>query len=327
MTRWLCNGSGTLNPFLPGEALQPLNSGAAAGDEILSLHGLFAPGADVFICATSRPFADEQNWVLAIVDHALASQFEAINEMARRGLVLPDQLACLALTGKKFRGQRKRMWTALPGNLHLTARFKVDLDVVKDQASLSMVPSVATAEAIHALSGKRLDPRIKWVNDVWIGDGKVSGALTSASISAGRITGVTFGIGLNIDQSPDLPFTPFVPRATSLADIDPGMRGLLPRFFEEIVHQLSRALLDLKNGRRDAVFQRYRARAGFIGTKVRIWPDDTEEDWQSTAPLCAGTVTDLNDDLSLTVSGCLQPVRHGRLAYEACCRDLDAGGG
>lgn len=275
-------------------------------------------------CRSAASFASRRDWVIAIVDHAGQSQFEAINAALRNGIGLPPYVACLALTGKKFRGQRQRSWTALPGNMHLTARFETDLDAARDQSALNMIPSMATARTIQQISTGRLEPRIKWVNDVWIDGGKVSGALTSTSIKAGRITGVTFGIGLNIDAAPSIETTPFVPRATCLADHDQSLRGSLPRFFSGLVDELASALGELAKGHRDRIFQRYLERAGFLGKTVRIWPDDTEDNWRQVAPLFRGRVDGLNEDLSLRVSGHDNAIRSGRMAYEEHCALLES---
>jgi len=325
MTVWLSDCPAQMPRYAPGVDFQRLTAVSGTQASFPALAGLFPSHDHRWISNVPAAFAGNGDWVVVVIDHASRSQFETITEAARAGSDLPPRLACLALTGKKFRGQRQRSWTALPGNMHLTVRFTVDLDAAKDQAALNMIPSIATADAIHHLSEGRILPLIKWVNDVWVDGGKVSGALTSASIKAGRISGVTFGVGLNIDVAPAIPPTPFVPRAACLAGTDSRMRERLPAFFETITRLLRVAIDDLVAGRRDEIFRRYRSRAGFIGKMVRIWPDDAEGDWPSLAPLHAGKVQDLNPDLTLQLEGMPHPVRNGRLAYEEHCRLLEIG--
>ncbi len=62
-----------------------------------------------------------------LIDHAPSSQFEVLQTALRADIALPDGLICLALTGTGFRGQRQRPWTALRGNLHLTAHYRLNL--------------------------------------------------------------------------------------------------------------------------------------------------------------------------------------------------------
>lgn len=319
MTLWLTEQPATTAIFLPaGLAWSP----AQPDDRrpvLTTLGDLFCPGRDCWIARTAPASGDER--VIVLIDTAGDSQFNVLLRALQGGAAVPDRLICLALTGTGFRGQRQRAWSALRGNMHLTAHYRVMLDAVASQAALTMIPAVASAEAIIDVSQGRLAPRIKWVNDVMVRGAKVSGVLTATAVSGATIDRVTFGIGMNIDHAPAIDPTPFVPEAGCLAGFDETLRGGLPAVFREVTHRLDELVELVAAGQPDRVFARYRERAGFIGEDVCIWPEGTE-DWRATPPVYRGEVFALNPDLSLRVKGRDQPIRAGRMALMGALPDF-----
>jgi BirA family biotin operon repressor/biotin-[acetyl-CoA-carboxylase] ligase len=80
---------------------------------------------------------------------------------------------------------------------------------------LPLVVGVAVAEAIEAVSG--LPCRLKWPNDVWLGDGttgrKVAGILLTSRLAGATVDHAVVGVGINVA----VPATDLPPGATSLA--------------------------------------------------------------------------------------------------------------
>ena len=67
------------------------------------------------------------------------------------------------------------------------------------QASkITTIAAVAACEAVELVSNRRA--QIKWVNDIYLDDRKISGILTEASVSmeTGSVEYVILGIGMNI---------------------------------------------------------------------------------------------------------------------------------
>ncbi|MDD4698659.1 MAG: biotin--[acetyl-CoA-carboxylase] ligase [Oscillospiraceae bacterium] len=69
-----------------------------------------------------------------------------------------------------------------------------------DSLFITTSAAVAVAEAIEAIAEK--DAKIKWVNDIYCGDKKVSGILTEASLDleGGGLEYAVLGIGINVLQ-------------------------------------------------------------------------------------------------------------------------------
>lgn len=312
MTIWLTDSPGAAAPFV-GPSVEWNACHAGETDPMAALSSVFNPNqmswrADV----GGKGTCDDR--VIILVDTAERSQFDAMLEVCRTDLVLPEQVICLALTGSRFRGQRSRPWTALRGNLHLTARYTVSCRADVSQAAITMIPAIASAETMVAVSAGSIHPEIKWVNDVLVDGKKISGVLSSTQISGAMLESVVFGIGMNINHKPEIQSTPFVTEAGCLADCDDLLRDALPMIFNVLLERLDEGVDMLKRQQVSTLFDRYCARAGFIGERVVIWPEGC--DHHESNPLHQGRVVKLNPDLSLVLEGVPEPVRFGRLAYD-----------
>ena len=249
---------------------------------------------------------------MILIDHAPFSQFVALQTALRAGAVLPDGLVCLALAGAEFRGQRRRSWAALRGNLHLTAHYRLDLPAASVATGLTVLPAVVAAESIRRASAGRCAPGIKWINDLVLPAGKVGGVLTATQIEDTRAVCVLFGIGINIDRAPPIDPTPFVP-AAALTATDPGLRGSLPALFATLVAALDDGVRTLRETGSSDLFKRYRALSVCLGREVRLWPAACA-DTNREPPLGQGRVVDILADLALVLEGFPEPVRNARLA-------------
>lgn len=102
------------------------------------------------------------------------------------------------------RGRSGRQWTSEPGNLHasLLQRLPCPQAVVHQ---LSLLAGVAVVEAIGAAAGRQIAGlRLKWPNDVLIGEAKCAGILPeSQSGGAAQEVVVVIGVGINLVSHPE----------------------------------------------------------------------------------------------------------------------------
>jgi BirA family transcriptional regulator, biotin operon repressor / biotin---[acetyl-CoA-carboxylase] ligase len=143
----------------------------------------------------------------------------------------PQGLVIAAQAQTAGRGRQGRIWQNLPG---AALTFSVLLRPRRvPQSARGWVPllaGVATAAAVRSTSG--VDARLKWPNDILLGDGKLTGIL------AEQTTGdaIVVGIGLNVRGGVgDLP----VPTATSLELHGAGQTDR-NELLVEILHRLER---------------------------------------------------------------------------------------
>jgi biotin-(acetyl-CoA carboxylase) ligase len=282
---------------------------ARVPDDIARTWALLNPDTPAFAAGAG------EGWVL-VRSEASASQYLAMQQHLAAGGALPDGVAVVALRGQRFVGQRGRSWQALEGNLHLSLHQRLDLSASEAQVPLALLPAVATARAIERASHGALVPRTKWVNDLLMDGRKVAGVLSATSVHGGRVGSALYGIGVNVAQAPALVSAARVPRPGALAHHHPAFESpdAWAALLGIVLQELEAARNALLEGRGATLLDDYRARAAFVGKRVTIWPVDDDSD--AAQPLARGVVVRLNDDLSLTLAGVPEPLRHGRMTID-----------
>jgi BirA family biotin operon repressor/biotin-[acetyl-CoA-carboxylase] ligase len=108
------------------------------------------------------------------------------------------------------RGRYGRVWEATPGTSLLASIVRRPRLPVARGPLFSLVTAVAVAEALEQVAG--LPTRLKWPNDVLVGDRKLAGILLESRL--GPAPAVVIGVGINLAQRR---FTgPLARRATSV---------------------------------------------------------------------------------------------------------------
>lgn len=99
------------------------------------------------------------------------------------------------------RGRSGRSWTSDPDNLYATLLQQLDcpFGIIHQ---ISLLAGIATVDAIRAVAGAHPLPglRLKWPNDVLIGEAKCAGIL-SESQHAGQASAMTVAVGIGINLS------------------------------------------------------------------------------------------------------------------------------
>jgi BirA family biotin operon repressor/biotin-[acetyl-CoA-carboxylase] ligase len=185
---------------------------------------------------------------------------EAAREGAPEGTVLITEYQTAG------RGRLGRTWSAPPrSSLMFSVLLRPPVPPVR-HGWLPLLAGVAGATAVRRIA--EVDVRVKWPNDLLVGERKLAGVL--AERVAGRESAVVLGMGLNVSvREAELP----VPTATSLAvenaacvDRDPLIRAVL--------REIDRHYRDwtAADGDADACGLRpaYLAASGTVGREVRV---------------------------------------------------------
>lgn len=112
------------------------------------------------------------------------------------------------------RGQHGNIWESERGN-NLTVSVILYPDFLKPekQFMLNKFISLAVLDFVKLYIPVNMSPKIKWPNDIYIGNKKVAGILIENSISGNNFNHVIVGIGININQEK---FSSNTPNPTSL---------------------------------------------------------------------------------------------------------------
>lgn len=250
---------------------------------------------------------------ILVQGHADGSHYDHLVALAREGHTLPDGVVCLAGSGSGFRGFRGRSWVAAPGNIHLTAVLAPGRPVPGAGSIFTVLAANALVEALDGVEGLQGRAGIKWVNDILVDDRKVGGALAWTQSRGEEITTAIVGIGLNVECTPPVERSPWVPEAGCLNDVV-SPPSSVP--VDEVVRRLLLALhrhyeLLLSEGAGPAT-ERYRSRSVVLGREVVLRED---RDDGPGALLAAGRVDALGDALELYLSGHPTPITRGRLQW------------
>ncbi|MFG3435903.1 biotin--[acetyl-CoA-carboxylase] ligase [Nonomuraea sp. NPDC047897] len=200
-------------------------------------------------------------WTGVTVVERTGSTNADLAALAREGA--PEGAVLVAEEQVAGRGRHGRAWTAPPRSGLMVSVLLRPGPPVDTQGWLPLLFGVAAATAVRRLA--ELDVRLKWPNDLLIGERKLAGVLAERTEDA-----VVIGMGLNVSLKPEeLP----VQTATSLAiqqgaclDRDPLLRAVL-REVESHYRDWSEAGGDAdRSGLRAA----YQASSATIGRDVRI---------------------------------------------------------
>jgi BirA family transcriptional regulator, biotin operon repressor / biotin---[acetyl-CoA-carboxylase] ligase len=201
--------------------------------------------------------------------------------LARGG---PEGQVLVAEEQTAGRGRAGRTWVSQPGaSLTFSVLLRPASVPPSARGWLPLLTGVAVAAGVRSAAG--VPARIKWPNDVLVGDRKLAGILAEQSPDGDA---VVVGVGLNVaTPEGDLPVSPVGLPATSLVveGADVGREPLLA----EILRHLERWYLVFRadpDPVRSGLLAEYRAACATLGRQVRVvLPADRE---------LAGTAEDID---------------------------------
>ena len=159
------------------------------------------------------------------------------------------------------RGRLGRSFSSPEGGIYMTLLTRAPMGA--DVTSLTTYAVTAVCRAIEELTP--LMPRIKWVNDVYIGELKLAGILAQGVLDAerGEVTHVALGIGLNVGGR-ELP--------TEIRDIATSLEkeGCAADPSELIARITDIYLREIDTAGSPEVTEQYRRRSMLVGAEVNV---------------------------------------------------------
>lgn len=155
------------------------------------------------------------------------------------------------------RGQLDSKWVSNKEENILCALIlcPVFLEIDK-QPYLNMAMALAICNAIKKFSNAA---KIKWPNDIWIGNKKVAGILIENILQGNKLKYVVVGFGINVNQSEDLPENATSLRLQTNTIID---RQIL---IHEILNQIEKYYAKLFLKKMESLFSEYHANLFGLG--------------------------------------------------------------
>ncbi|MDZ4168090.1 MAG: biotin--[acetyl-CoA-carboxylase] ligase [Coriobacteriia bacterium] len=132
-------------------------------------------------------------------DATLPSTNDAARELAAAGA--DEGTVVVAARQSAGRGRLGRSWESPAGGAYVSVILRPPV-APADAGSLALVVGLGIAQGLESVGVR---PRLKWPNDVWMGEAKVAGVLLEMSAESDRVTWVVAGFGLNVVRPPDAP--------------------------------------------------------------------------------------------------------------------------
>ncbi len=191
----------------------------------------------------------------------VGSTNDEAKRMAHEGA--PEGTVVVAARQTAGRGRRGRAWVSAEGNLFLSVILRPRI-APADAPPLAPAMGLAVALAIEEVAP--LSAELKWPNDVKVGGRKVAGVLSESLVSAGALSAVIVGIGLNVgaELPPEL-----AEIATTLSR--EAVRNVRKGEIEEaLLKSIADVYARFLDGGFAAVHDEWQARDALLGTEVRI---------------------------------------------------------
>ena len=174
---------------------------------------------------------------------------DSTNDEVRRHL---SDLANLSVVSAREqtagRGQGDHTWTSAPGeNLTFSWLLRFPPCGAVAASEILLITQVVTRGLREFLLAQGVEARIKWPNDLYVGDRKICGILIESILKGKQVRESIVGIGLNLNQ---LQFPANLPNPVSLRQLT-GRRYEPEAALEALWETLkkSAALLETQEGR------------------------------------------------------------------------------
>jgi BirA family transcriptional regulator, biotin operon repressor / biotin---[acetyl-CoA-carboxylase] ligase len=160
-----------------------------SGYRLLSVPDLALPGEVV-------PLLHSGFWTALTGGGATGSTNDDARVAARVGA--PEGSVFLASSQSTGKGRLGRSWVSPIGGVYLSAVLRPRV-AAAEVSSLTLAVALGVAQGLEPLGAS---PRLKWPNDVLLGDGKLAGLLHEMSVESDAVEWVVAGVGVNVRRPP-----------------------------------------------------------------------------------------------------------------------------
>jgi BirA family biotin operon repressor/biotin-[acetyl-CoA-carboxylase] ligase len=166
----------------------------------------------------------------------------------------------------KGRGRVGRHWSSPRGGVYFSIVLRPDIKP-SEALRLPLVAGVAVAQAIKR--DTKLAPRLKWPNDIMIGNKKIGGILTEMNAEMDRLDWVIVGIGLNVNISHESFPQEVEGVATSLMEAG-GKNILRVKLLQDILFEFESLYDELAKSGFEPIRTKWKALSNTIGANVVV---------------------------------------------------------
>ena len=189
---------------------------------------------------------------------------DSTNEKAKELLeeTVPEGTVVLAGRQASGRGRYGRAWASPPGGLYLSIILKPE---ERNANLLSLLSGLPVARAIGTLG---VAVRLKWPNDIVIGDKKVGGILCEGVYRHDTFFAI---VGIGVNTANDIRrFPPDLAGVATTLRKETGRQLDNDSFLSDLIRLYDDFYRDYKHGRTGAMLGEYRKLCTILGTEVVV---------------------------------------------------------
>ena len=163
----------------------------------------------------------------------------------------------------KGKGRLGRNWVSPKGKgIYMSVVLRPKL-MPADLTQLTLLSAVAVCEAVVSFCD--VPAKIKWPNDILVGNKKLAGILTESSAEMDRVRFVVIGIGLNVN-------TPLsqLPECSTSIKSETGAKALRVVLMQEVLRSLEKWYIILGEQGFVPVITRWKELSSTLGRHVRL---------------------------------------------------------
>lgn len=127
----------------------------------------------------------------------IGSTMAKARELARNHC--PHMSVVVAERQTHGRGRLSRTWQSEAGGLYFTVVLRPDIPPIHS-ARVNFRSATVLAQTLRRLY--RVDARLKWPNDILVGDRKICGMLLELEAEGDRVSFINVGVGVNVNNDP-----------------------------------------------------------------------------------------------------------------------------
>ena len=202
------------------------------------------------------------------------------------------------------RGRMNRKWVTGKGGVSLSIILHPKFDV----SISTLFPIAASVALVNAIQNTlKINPNVKWPNDIVIKGKKVAGMIVDSTIESNLIENMILGVGINFkvdtkNLESKLKDTENFYGVSSLLKTTNNLTSL--ELVQNFLFELEKVLTLLNNGKTSQIIQRWEKSSTTIGKRVSIKTNDG---------IVTGIAKKINNDGSLNIikNGKIQKVIAG----------------
>ena len=128
---------------------------------------------------------------------------DSTNSELRKRMAACDNLSIVAARSQTAgRGQGDHRWHSSPGqNLTFSILYRFEGPCRLAASDALLITQVTTLALRDYLLAHGVEARIKWPNDIWVGDRKICGILIENILEGASVLAGIVGIGLNLNET------------------------------------------------------------------------------------------------------------------------------